>query len=63
MIKLIKHTFYNESATKKNLCKFIMNSEKLSMGEKCREFEEKFSEWQGRDYSILFNSGSSANLH
>ena len=62
MIKLIKNTFFNEKETKEKLCRFIMNSEKLSMGDKCREFEEKFSEYQGREYSVLYNSGSSANL-
>lgn len=62
MIKLIKSTFYNEKETKERLCEFILNSESLSMGEKCKEFEEKFSSYQGRTYSVLFNSGSSANL-
>lgn len=62
MIRLMKNTFYNEELTKKKLCKFIMNSEKLSMGNKCKEFEEEFSKYQGRTYSVLFNSGSSANL-
>lgn len=58
----MKSTFYNEEKTKKNLCEFITNSEKLSMGIKCKEFEENFSDYQGRKYSVLFNSGSSANL-
>ncbi len=62
MIKLMKSTFYNEEETKKKLCEFIMNSEQLSMGEKCLEFEKKFSEYQGRKYSVFFNSGSSANF-
>ena len=62
MISLIKNTFYNEEETKEKLCDFIMNSQKLSMGAKCKEFEEKFSEYQGRKYSVLYNSGSSANL-
>lgn len=58
----MKNTFYKEEETKKKLCEFIKNSKKLSMGEKCKEFEEKFSKYQGRIYSVLFNSGSSANL-
>lgn len=62
MIKLIKSTFYNEEDTKKKLCDFILNADKLSMGEMCLEFEEKFSKYQGRKYSVFFNSGSSANL-
>lgn len=61
-IKLMKNTFYNEDDTKKNLCEFISSSERLSMGEKCLEFEKKFSKYQDRKYSVLFNSGSSANL-
>lgn len=62
MITLIKKTFYNEEETKKLLCEFISNSKKLSMGEKCKEFEKEFSKYQGRKYSVLFNSGGSANL-
>lgn len=62
MIKLMKSTFYNEDKIKKELCDFIMNSEQLSMGMKCKEFEEAFAKYQGRKYAVLFNSGSSANL-
>ena len=62
MIKLMKSTFYKEEETKKKLCDFIMQTEKLSMGEKCLEFEKKFSTYQGRKYSVFFNSGSSANF-
>jgi len=62
MISLMKNTFYKEKETKKKLCEFIKKSEKLSMGLKCKEFEEGFSKYQGRKYSVLFNSGSSANL-
>lgn len=58
----MKNTFYNETLTKKRLCDFIINSSKLSMSQKCTEFEEKFSKYQGRKYSVLFNSGSSANI-
>lgn len=62
MIRLMKSTFYNEVETKEKLCQFIMNSDKLSMGEKCLEFEKIFAEYQGRKYAVFFNSGSSANL-
>ncbi len=62
MIKLIKSTFNNEKATKKALSKFIENAEQLSIGKECKYFEENFSKWQGRKYSVMFNSGSSANL-
>jgi CDP-4-dehydro-6-deoxyglucose reductase, E1 len=62
MIKLIKSTFYNEKSTKKSLCDFIKKSEQLSIGKQCSDFEKEFSLWQGRKYSVMFNSGSSANL-
>jgi len=62
MIRLMKKTFYNEEEVKKKLCDFILNAERLSMGEKCLEFEKKFSEYQGRKYGVFFNSGSSANF-
>ena len=62
MIKLMKKTFLNEEETKKELCKFIMGAEQLSMGPKCKQFEKGFAEYQGRKYAALFNSGSSANL-
>lgn len=62
MIKLIKNTFYKEKKTKALLCKFIKNAEQLSMGVKCKEFENSFAKYQGRKYAVLFNSGSSANL-
>ena len=62
MIKLIKSTFYREKETKEALCDFIINAPVLSMGKQCEEFEKKFSIWQERTHSVLFNSGSSANL-
>ena len=62
MIKLVNSTFINETETKQALCNFIMRSEKLSMGKECLKFEQKFSYWQGCKFSILVNSGSSANL-
>lgn len=55
-------TFYKENIIKKKLCNFILNSNKLSMGKKCLEFESKFSKYQGRTLSVFYNSGSSANL-
>ncbi len=62
MIKLIKSTFYEEKTTKKALCRFITKAEQLSLGKECYQFETAFSEWQGRKYAVMFNSGSSANL-
>ncbi len=62
MIKLQKSTFLDEKKTKKMLCKFIMQSKTLSMGEECLKFESEFSKKQDRKYSVFVNSGSSANL-
>lgn len=62
MIRLNKTTFIKDSATRSKLAKFITSNEILSMNKKCTEFERKFSVWQSRKYSVLFNSGSSANL-
>lgn len=62
MIPLIKSTFYKEEETKKKLCEFIMRSNKLSIGEECRKFENNFAKYQGRKHCVMVNSGSSANL-
>jgi CDP-4-dehydro-6-deoxyglucose reductase, E1 len=62
MIPLMKNAFLNEHETKKALSEFIMKADKLSMGQKCEEFEVIFAEKQGRSEGILFNSGGSANL-
>ncbi len=62
MIPLMKNTFLEEDNTKKALIEFIDKAEKLSMGDTCIQFEKAFSEMQGRKFSLLFNSGGSANL-
>lgn len=62
MIRLMKNTFYNEEEVKKKLCNFITDTPRLSMFNKCSEFEERFAKYQGRKYAVLVNSGSSANL-
>lgn len=62
MIKLIKSTFFNERRTKEKLSRFIKGAKYLSMGSEVAKFEKAFSVWQGRKYSVMFNSGSSANL-
>ena len=61
-IPLMKNVFLKEGETKKALARFITTADKLSMGEKCFEFEKKFARWQGAKHAILLNSGSSANL-
>jgi len=62
MINLIKSTFINEADTKKKLSAFILKSKKLSIGDECRKFEHNFAKYQKRNYCVLVNSGSSANL-
>lgn len=62
MIPLMKNAFLNEEETKKALSDFILNAKKLSIGEKCEEFEKAFSIFQERKHAILFNSGGSSNL-
>lgn len=62
MIPLMKNTFLNEYQTKKELANFILQSEKLSMGEQCALFEKEFARFQGCSEAVLFNSGGSANL-
>jgi CDP-6-deoxy-D-xylo-4-hexulose-3-dehydrase len=62
MIPLMKNTFMNETDTKEELAKFILQAWKLSMGEQCAGFEREFAEFQGAREAVLFNSGGSANL-
>lgn len=62
MIPLMKNTFLNEYETKKALADFILKAPRLSMSNKCLEFEKEFGKFQKRRESILFNSGASANL-
>lgn len=47
---------------RKKLSEFILLGDKFSQGDLVREFEKKWSEWQGCKYSVFVNSGSSANL-
>lgn len=44
------------------LSDFVLNSSKLTQGEKVKEFENAWSEWMGVKHSVFVNSGSSANL-
>lgn len=40
----------------------VLESTMVVMGEKTREFERRWSDWQGSPFSLMVNSGSSANL-
>lgn len=44
------------------MCSFIMSKQKLSYGEKVKQFESIWSDWLGCKHSVYVNSGSSANL-
>src|SRR5581483_1096468 len=61
-IRLIKSSFYRESLTKKALAKFLLNTDRLSMGEQCLQFEDSFARKQERNYAVFVSSGSMANL-
>jgi CDP-4-dehydro-6-deoxyglucose reductase, E1 len=62
MIPLMKNAFLNEYETKQELAKFIIRSDRLSMGVECCAFEEEFAKFQGCKDAVLVNSGGSANL-
>jgi CDP-6-deoxy-D-xylo-4-hexulose-3-dehydrase len=47
---------------KKKLVKFILKSNRFTQFKEVRNFEKKYSKWQGCKYSVFVNSGSSANL-
>lgn len=47
---------------RKKMCDFIMSNQKLSYGERVKEFEKAWSDWLGVKHSVYVNSGSSANL-
>ena len=58
----MKSTFLGEQETKDALCSFIQTADKMSMGDEVLKFETSFASWQQRSYSVMVNSGSSANL-
>ena len=47
---------------KEVLSDFILNSNRFTNGPKVKEFENVWSEWLGVDYSVMVNSGASANF-
>lgn len=40
----------------------VIESDLFSMGDNVKEFEKQFAEFFGKDYAVMVNSGSSANL-
>jgi CDP-6-deoxy-D-xylo-4-hexulose-3-dehydrase len=60
MIPLTKETITHKEID--NLIEWLKEYPKLTKGDLTLEFEKKWSEYQGCEYSIFVNSGSSANL-
>src|SRR3989338_5404308 len=44
------------------LIEWLKGNPRLTKGELTVQFEEKWSQWMGRQHSVFCNSGSSANL-
>ena len=51
-----------DKISKDRLINFIKKNTRFTQFTKVKEFEKKFSKWNGSRYSIFVNSGSSANL-
>ena len=62
MVKLVKSSFHHEAETKQALVDFILETDRLSMGEQCLMFEKTFAAKQDREYAVFVSSGSMANL-
>jgi len=58
--KLMDHAITSDQ--REALSEFILKADRFSQGDLVREFEKKWSEWQGCKYSVFVNSGSSANF-
>ena len=59
-ITLVKDTINKDDIS--NLISWLETTPRLTKGDVTKEFEAKWSKWQGRKYSVYVNSGSSANL-
>lgn len=60
-----KITLVNDTINKDDisvLIKWLETFPRLTKGEQTIIFEKEWSKWQGRNYSVFVNSGSSANL-
>ena len=60
MITLVKDTIGNEDID--SLIDWLKSYPRLTKGPVTLKFENKFSKWLDRKYSVFCNSGSSANL-
>lgn len=61
-VPLVRSPFCDEAETRRALAAWILKGERLSMGEQCQAFEYEFATAQGCRYTVIFNSGGSANL-
>ena len=59
-IQLVKNTIDKDDLIK--LTEWLSTNPQLTKGKLTIEFENKWSSWLGRKYSVFVNSGSSANL-
>ena len=55
-------TFNSIDHKEKRSVNKILNSGVFTMGKYVEKFEKKFASWTGSKYSVMVNSGSSANL-
>lgn len=60
MINLVDDTISKKDISR--LIEWLSTNPRLTKGKVTIEFEEKWSKWIGRKYSVFCNSGSSANL-
>tara|TARA_A100001011_G_scaffold396504_1_gene494524 strand:+ start:825 stop:1979 length:1155 start_codon:yes stop_codon:yes gene_type:complete len=60
MITLVKDTIDNDDIDR--LIDWLKTYPRLTKGKVTLDFEQKFTNWLGRKYSVYCNSGSSANL-
>lgn len=59
-ISLVNDTINNDDIN--HLIEWLQTNPRLTKGERTKEYEQKWSNWLGRKYSLFINSGSSANL-
>lgn len=60
-----KWSLINDNVTigdRKILSDFILSNQRLTNGERVKEFERLWSEWLGVKYSVMVNAGASANF-
>jgi CDP-6-deoxy-D-xylo-4-hexulose-3-dehydrase len=59
-IRLVKDTIDSDDISR--LISWLETNPRLTKGNVTSKFEETWTKWQGRKYSVFVNSGSSANL-